>query len=139
MLSRDDRSKPWRALTLLALAWLPAHLLAQESLLVTDESGVYSLGPVLEILEDPAGQWTIEDVRSAAFSNRFERSTSEILNLGFTSSAIWTRVDVRNLDQQNGRCFLEIVYPLLDRIELYIVTSDGRVDRRVSGDALPFS
>ena len=49
-----------------------------------------------EILEDPTGQLTIDQVTSPELTARWAPSTNSIPNFGFTSSAFWMRLGLRN-------------------------------------------
>ena len=102
-----------------------------------DVSG-HLLGPYLEILEDPDGKWDIEDIMSPELSSRFSRNLVDAPNFGFTESAYWVRFDTQRIDQDSGQFLLEIGYPLIDHIRLYMFSPDGLISTRESGDAFPF-
>jgi hypothetical protein len=58
---------------------------------LTDNVGEYPLGLHLELLEDPGGQLTIDDVTSAAHADEFVPSQREIPDFGYITSAYWVR------------------------------------------------
>ena len=51
------------------------------------------LGEYMQILEDPEGDWTLDQVRDQ-FASRFRNSESSALNFGFTRSTFWLRIAV---------------------------------------------
>ena len=55
--------------------------------ILTDDAEKYPLGLHLEILEDPGGQLTIEEVTSPAYADQFVPSLDEAPNFGFTDSS----------------------------------------------------
>ena len=133
----------WQAFTrislFIAVTACSTSLLANGPVILSDDVGMYSLGPYLDILEDQDGNWQFEDISSPGFSHKFFSNTVEVPNFGFTQSVYWVRVRIQNLDRRGGQKLLEVGYPLLDHIKLYIVSGDGQITTRESGDTLPFS
>ncbi len=120
----------------------PTSLFALETVILTDLKGEYPLGHYLEILEDKK-KWSIQDVTSPELVRNFVKSKRETLNFGYTNSAYWARFKLKN-DAAGKEWLLEVGYPLLNRIELYI-PSEGLTDQdttgfvvKKAGDLLPF-
>jgi signal transduction histidine kinase/PAS domain-containing protein len=113
-------------LLLLLTLNLATPLQAQGPLILTAEQGKYPLGFHLEILEDPSGQLTIDDVTSAEFAEQFVPSQENIPNFGYTKSAIWARWQMSNHSASSVDCnackdwLLEISDPTIDSITLYL-------------------
>jgi hypothetical protein len=63
----------------------------QEPLVLTDDQGEYPLGLHMDILEDPSGELTIEDVTSPAYASRFTPSQELAPNYGYTTSVAWRK------------------------------------------------
>ena len=128
-------------LTVIFFSSLP--LFALEPVILTDSPEEYPLGLHMEILEDKEKKWRIEDVTSPGFSKKFIKSNRENPNFGFTNSVYWARFKLKNISGMN-EWLLEIGYPQLDRIELYIEQLsrlDKTYDRFVvkkAGDFYPF-
>ena len=91
------------ALSLLATAQDGDAATATSPVVMTDEQGEYPLGLQLEILEDPDGQLTIEQVASPEFNERFVPNQEKIFMQTFLSHIT--------------RTFVEIIHPtgLLDK------------------------
>ncbi|MFO7524971.1 MAG: 7TM diverse intracellular signaling domain-containing protein [Ignavibacteriaceae bacterium] len=120
-------------------------------LLITDttaQNNIFNITPSLEkagfgksaeILEDKQGDLTISDVTSDELKNSFISSDSDEPNFGFTSSVYWIRFTLANPTNQNIISYLELSYPLIDKIEFY--TPDGFGNHLVikTGDHLPFN
>jgi diguanylate cyclase (GGDEF)-like protein len=51
----------------------------------------------------------------------------------------WTRVDVINQREDIGEWLLELQYPMLDSIQIFVAYADGRIETAASGDTLPFA
>jgi signal transduction histidine kinase len=91
-----------------------------ETVQIDDTTGYIDLGLALNYLEDPTGALGIDDVRSAPFSERFQPSQRATPAFGFTASAYWLRVDLRSGLNHRTQRLLEIAYPPLQHIDLYI-------------------
>jgi hypothetical protein len=52
------------------------------TVILNDEQDVYPLGFYLEILEDPSGKLTIEEITSPEFENKFVPGKNEVPNFG---------------------------------------------------------
>jgi signal transduction histidine kinase len=95
-----------------------------------------SLGKRIELLEDRTGTLTVEQVARAG---GFVRSGEDIPNFGFTKSAYWLRVRVKNVRSQERAWLLELGYPMLDDVTLFTPRTDGGFEARRTGDAFPFA
>jgi signal transduction histidine kinase/DNA-binding response OmpR family regulator len=115
--------------------------------ILTDTQGKYPLGLHLDILEDKQKQWTIQDVATAPLSQQFFRSQSKRPSFGFTTSAYWVCLQLNNQARTNTDRRLEIEYPLLDQIDLFlpqdIDTPSPNIEKQFTvkhaGDSYPFS
>src|SRR5882724_8577614 len=127
------------------LFWLVVSLvspaLAVEPGLVTvgDETKSITLDPSLDILRDPDGRLGFNDVTREPYAGRFARSTMSIVNQGFSTDAYWYRVHIHSTAKSNEAAWiLEIAYPLLDWIDLYVTPDDGASAQTFfSGDQRP--
>ena len=106
---------------LFALLLSSQSLCAGEVLVLDDASQRLLLGFYLETLEDPQKQWTIEDVSSAAFAERFVPSQRETPHLGVVPS-VWVRLAVRNDASETREWMIELIGVLLsyDRLDLFV-------------------
>ncbi|MCP4284072.1 MAG: response regulator [Gammaproteobacteria bacterium] len=96
------------------------------------------LGRYLDILEDAVGDLTIEDIIAPGMARKFMRSESEEPGFGFTKSVFWARFKVENLQELPVDWYLDIGYPLIDSIELYVGDDEGAVAVEQFGDHQPF-
>ena len=100
------------------------------------------LGQVMAVLEDPSRDATIEDIVALDAAGRFSTSQDEVLNAGYSRSAFWLRIDLTyraEASADQGRWWLELAYPPLDHLDLYLPDGEGRFRlAQQSGDALPF-
>jgi|GEM_PF-618612 len=99
----------------------------------------YSLGQQLEVLEDKKGEWKIKDIISPEISKSFKPSLVETPNFGYTKSIYWVKFSLINNISQTSDWFLEIGYPLIDYIDLYIPKEDGTFLIKHAGDMYNFS
>lgn len=75
-----------------------AHAQSQQPplLILNDTKGEYPLGLYMEVLEDPSGELGIEQVSSAAYQDSFIVNDQEVLDRGFTDSALWAHFKIGN-------------------------------------------
>jgi adenylate cyclase len=96
------------------------------------------LGTHLDILEDAAKQWHIDDIMTEQVSTLFRPSHVSAPNFGFTTSAYWIRFTVINPLAEDRQWYLEIAYPPMDKIDVYIPRPAGGFQISQAGDRLPF-
>ena len=88
---------------LFLLCWLPSSLYALPStLILTDKTPHIGLMPYVDMLEDPTGELTLEEVTSGVydFHTLPVEDTDKALDMGFTQSAFWLRVRMINQSDQ---------------------------------------
>ncbi|MCL4759821.1 MAG: GGDEF domain-containing protein [Rhodocyclaceae bacterium] len=91
----------------------------------------------LSVLEDPEHRYTIADVRGALREGFIPAAAdAPSPNFGYTKSAWWLRIDLAPAEGAAADDWLlEVAFPLIDRIELYIGDAARPL---VAGDRLPF-
>lgn len=100
---------------------------------LTDSLDRMPIGKSLSILKGGKEMQFNDVVRSTAF----EALKSDIPNLGADANSIWLKFELNN--QSNRSHFLlELAYPILDEVEIYIPDSSGNYKRKVQGERLPF-
>ncbi len=116
----------------LGLLALPLTALAQGGdpgrpalVILTDRQDRYPLGRHLELLEDPTGQLTIEEVSSPAYDGQFTPSQAEVPNFGYTPSTVWARFQVRNQADPSVTWRLAVDEWRLGYVDLYVAALDG--------------
>ena len=125
----------WLAVMLL---WLcgPAWALLPATLDSTDLR--LPLGPSMAYLEDPQGQLSIQQVGALADA-RFTPVEGPHANLGKNDSVWWFKVRLHNRLTQNLPGYLEVNYPLLDHLQVFVGTGDDQWQMQESGDRYAFS
>ena len=125
--------------------WAPA--LAQSGdvsgpapLVLSDNQAKYQLGQHMEILQDPSGNLTIQDVSSPAYSDRFIPSQSNAPNYGYTNSTYWVRFRLRNESQSTDHFLLEVDFANMQYVDLYLPSPGGNgFIARQTGVLRPFN
>lgn len=100
------------------------------------------LGQAMYVFEDVRGDASIDDVVSPALQGSFRLHDKPVLNAGYSRSVFWLRLDLEYRPQRATGArdwLLELSYPPLDHIELYLPNDAGRfLLAQRTGDALPF-
>ncbi|MEN0105096.1 MAG: 7TM diverse intracellular signaling domain-containing protein [Pseudomonas sp.] len=97
-----------------------------------------SLAPYVGYLEDPHGILSLEQVQAVP-DQEFSGARTDHVNLGKNGSVWWFKVRLLNSRPHALGGYLEINYPLLDHIQLYLQTPDGKVSSQETGDRFAFS
>ncbi|MBB1517988.1 hybrid sensor histidine kinase/response regulator [Aquipseudomonas guryensis] len=125
--------------------WLLCLLPALAGAVEFDETTTrLPLGATMHVFEDMRGDSSIVDVASPALQGSFRQHHQAVLNAGYSRSVFWLRLDLqyspRNQSGSAHPWYLELAYPPLDHLELYLPDDAGgyRLAQR-TGDALPFS
>jgi diguanylate cyclase (GGDEF)-like protein len=93
---------------------------------------IENLSGSFELLEDPDRSLGITDVASSAQPG-FVVATPATANVGFSTSAWWVRLTLRNPDLAPRLVYLRQGYPLIDSLILYAPAESGWVTQ-VTGD-----
>ncbi|UVL66337.1 MULTISPECIES: hybrid sensor histidine kinase/response regulator [unclassified Pseudomonas] len=129
-----------RYLLIVLLGLLPVLAVAVD---FDDATRHLPLGETLQVFEDPDGSTSIAQVSEPTFANHFRAHHEPVLNAGYSTSVFWLKIDLRYLPSATAtprQWLLELAYPPLDHLELYLPDSTGtyRLAQR-TGDALPYA
>ncbi|HBZ94135.1 MAG TPA: hybrid sensor histidine kinase/response regulator, partial [Pseudomonas sp.] len=116
----------------LLLLWLacPALALTPAPL---DSDLRLSLGAYSGYYEDVDGTLDVEQVL-ALDDDDFRKVSGEHANLGKNASVWWFKIRLVNALQHDVGGYLEVNYPLLDHLQVHLVTPDGKQQQQESGD-----
>lgn len=120
------------------LLCLSAGVWASEPVPVVSQNDRHALGSWTYFLEDSAAELSASELFTLPRQS-FEPVANMHANRGKNTSAWWFRVDLHNQLNEGVGGFVEINYPLLDDIQLYLRHPDGRISEQRSGDSHPFS
>jgi PAS domain S-box-containing protein len=103
-------------------------------------AGSYPLSHEFSYLIDPSQKLTLDDIAQPATQARFRplRPVGSGPNFGFDTAAFWLRVSGAAAAGAPRHWLLEVAYPPLDHLELY-VPGPGGYAKQEAGDHLPFS
>ncbi len=118
---------------------LPSFGHALEAVTLLEGQTRYPLGLALEYLEDPAKQWTLNEVLTPERSAQFVPSQQKTLNFGFTESAYWVRFRLVNPTFQKQELVLQMDHPLLGLVQLYSPAPLDQFRMDEAGMFLPFT
>lgn len=99
----------------------------------------YHLGRSLEILEDPGGELTLDDVSSPENSDRFFPSSDFTPIFGYTNSVYWVRFRLVNSTREELHYFLQHNHSFINRVSFYQLEKGEVIDSGEAGRMVPFS
>lgn len=129
-------------LILLGLNLLTTDVFAENTVL--DASRIsqapVSLTEYFAVLEDPSQTLTLDDLQAPDVASRFrtEQTSATALNYGYSHSAYWLRLTLRNTSDQPLERMLEIGYARLASIQFFQPFADGSYQSLMTGSAMPF-
>ena len=95
------------------------------------------LGPYIGYIEDPSGKLDIVQVANMP-ATKFKTCSRTSPGFGFTSSVFWFKFSLYNPEKKQVTRFLEVEYPLLDHLDLYVADKNGQFQVYREGDRQPF-
>ena len=138
-----NKNWPLTLLFLCGFFLLTSNASAVERVLDVGKSNrnVVSLTEYFSVLEDSSRSLTLIDVQKPAMASRFSggQAPAEALSYGFTRSAYWLRLHLKNSADHPVERMLEIGYPTLSSIQFYNPIADGAYQTLATGVATPFS
>ncbi|HNX25033.1 MAG TPA: 7TM diverse intracellular signaling domain-containing protein [Spirochaetota bacterium] len=127
MLSEKSAELKWLhfIIAFIIIFFLTLPVYSVQDLPVKDSDEKIFLGSRCETLEDKSGNLNVYSIISGEYDNRFEQVKSTIPNYGFTKSVYWVRFNLTNVSLNEFPKVLEIAFPLLDKIQLYIFSNQN--------------
>ncbi len=143
MFSDGTNRLPALAFWLLMICWVTEAAHAGELTPYHLRQGLDSVALVdhVAVFEDDQGRATIEDMLSGRYEQDFNPATEVGLTQGFSPSQFWLYFSLRAeaRDSTITQWWLEAAYPLLDKVDVYWLDSDGSLQQRALGDERPFA
>lgn len=122
----------------LLLLLLNCKIQAVAATLVLDDSkSDYNLNLHSEWFEDPEKTLSLSEVLALP-EHAFKTGLGENPNLGYTASALWLRFTLKNNSSQSI-WFLEMAYPRIDAMQLYMLQANGSYRKLRNDVLLPFN
>lgn len=114
-----------------------AQDLSSEPIILDKNIARVSLGQDLKYLEDATNQYTLGNLPEVS-GDAWSRLNKASANFGYTDSAYWIHFNLFNPDYEMQSRLLEIAYPLLDDIQVYVFSGGEAVLESRLGDLMPF-
>ena len=132
-----------RFLSFCAMALLSVNVFGAGKVLEVSSiaGGSVSLSEYFAVLDDPASELTLVDVRKSNIAERFMQAQTgpQALSFGFTDSTLWLRLHIRNSSNQSAARFLELGFPRISEIQFYYPNSNVGYHMVATGAAKPFA
>ena len=125
-------------LTIICLTAVVLEPVYATPLLIENEHDRINLTHSTQVLEDPTGSLTIEDVTQSEWSGQFYNRADSSNNFGVTRAAIWLKLDLNFRIPYSGGYLLEVPYPPLDELTAYFPDGAGGFRVIKTGDTKPF-
>lgn len=126
-----------KILSLLLLVLWAHRGFASAPVPVDDSLGFKNISRYVDYIEDPGRKLTINEICGGA-SLKWKTVRTRSINFGFTRSQYWFRFTVHNSMKRGMRWLLEVDFPPLDLVELFVPDGRGGYAGRKAGDSQPF-
>ncbi|MFI3157534.1 MAG: diguanylate cyclase [Methylococcaceae bacterium] len=128
---------------LLGLYLLAANVFAMDKILDASrlDQPSTSLTEYFAVLEDPNLTLTLDDVQKPDIAGRFKagQAPAAALNYGYSRSAYWLRLTLRNTGGLPLERILEIGYARLADVQFHQPRADGTYQSLTTGSLMPFA
>ncbi|HEY8401644.1 MAG TPA: 7TM diverse intracellular signaling domain-containing protein [Cytophagaceae bacterium] len=125
-------------LTLLSLFLVPSPLKAQDTLLITNDVDRYELINYVAILEDKEKKYTLEDVTSPVFEDRFIPNKAPYAYNENLESAYWVRFRVKKVDHNDKSYIFESANLHTVNFKIWVPDGQGGYKLKQTGQGFEF-
>ena len=119
-------------------SYFPGTAADNAVLKVSPHIEAYDLAAYVSYMEDADGVLAIERILTLENSREWRRNIKPTVNIGYTRSACWFRIELLNNQPASQSRLMEIDYPVLDEIDAYTLSADGLIHHLKMGDKQPF-
>lgn len=120
----------------LSLCYFPAVLWATEAIPLAEIRDYKNISSSLDYIKDETGKFEFKDIVGSGLV--WKKNEKNYVNFGNVSHPLWFRFTIKNVTLLEKEWYLEINFPPINLIELYIQSPAGNVIIKKSGDSLPF-
>ncbi len=107
----------------------------QQQIVYSDTKVINKIGHFVSVFEDSTNRLTIKEV---ATNKKFQPRTSDVPNLGVTTSTFWVKFQIENTTDDSD-LLLDLAQPTLNQVELYQKKDTGYLLLLKTGTEVPFN
>ncbi len=122
----------------LVLGLLSSLSLWAKPLILTEQSDQLNLVPYLQFAKDPSKSLSFDDIHHDNVQWQYISNSRKNINFGYTKDVYWFRFQIKNNNQEKHISNIEIGYPVLDFLDVFIIREDQEVELIEMGDKRPF-
>ena len=110
---------------------------SNQSIILYESTDKQNLYPAIEMIRDQEGQFTIDDIVSDVFKDKFKPVDQIKQQVGFFDVTKWLRFEIENLSDE-AVWLIEFAFPLIYEVELYTKEDENLVLLHQGGANYPF-
>ncbi len=122
----------------LALLIPSAHLMAADEVAIRADLGRENITDKAYYFIDKEKKLTVDQI-SRDTALQWKQTKKPAFNFGYSSAVYWFRFAINNPTKETREWYLELTYPNLDRLDLFIPNTKGSFTVKQSGDQYPLS
>lgn len=126
-------------LLICAVLWLDSSAVARPasaSVFLDESNPVVQAWPAVTVLSDPEKKLSIDEVMEA--TDRFKTPETAYGTLGLRKDAVWLHIPISVSSHSDGLWVLDIDYPVLNRIDVYVTNGKTLVEKTRLGSLQPY-
>ena len=131
--------KKQNILAIIIFLLLPKLSFAQRRIVLTDSANVYRIGKFTQVLNDPGHEYNIDSISYGGESKKFKSLNSAETDFGHTKDVIWIRFTVENENSKSSRWIVSQGFPVINKVEFYVPSSDNKYTMSAAGTDFPAS
>ena len=107
-----------------------------QPIILTDTTSLISIGEKIDVLEDPDGRLSLNQILTQEYQGKFKRSTQEVPNYGTKQTSIWCRIQIKNVSHRDF--VFDVDFPNLHSVTLFQPSGNEYLGEE-TGRSVPFS
>ena len=115
---------------------------AQANIEISNQSESYNLNEGMSWLEDRSRSYALDDILAPNITQQFKHLQGKRFNQGYSNSNFWFHLPIyyrpSGQDTNDKQWMIEIDYPLLESLDIYIKRADGSIEHTKLGTRYPF-
>lgn len=104
---------------------------------ISDSTPSLAIGKQADFFEDIPGNLNIKEILTIPETS-WESCYNGATNFGYTNSAYWLKMSLKNNHSRSAYRFIEVAYPVLDYVDAYFVKGTDVISSQKLGDKYPF-
>jgi len=128
-----------KTIKLLFISILISTSFCNKTIDFNDTKSKISISKYLDYIEDKDVGLNFQTISNEFSENKYKNIRKNKTNFGFTKSAYWFRFKIINNNNHESEYYLDIQYPYLDYVDIYVPATEGKFKKITTGAKRPYN